>query len=362
MLVAGRGPAGSVAALTLARRGLDVILAAPEQTPARRIGETLPGGARPLLRDLGLMDLLTAGGHLSSPGNRFAWAELQPEHTDAIRHPHGAGWHLDRARFDRDIRASAASTGARIATASVESVAPVANDWSVRLRAPGSIEAVRARAVIDATGRRARLARSLGARRSRDDDLVALYAYYAGGEGSPDRRTLIEATADGWWYNGALPDGPRVVALQTAAATAARIRAGREGWMRRLAATCYIAAAVEGQRQDGALRGCEACGAQTLPAIGRRWIAVGDAALSFDPLSSQGLLTALYTGWKGAEATAAALAGDMGPLEEYARRLDAIRSRYLQQRALAYAEVTRYATHPFWSTRRRHPAYPTAAE
>lgn len=62
VLVAGGGPAGSVAALALARRDLDVILVAPEQTHARRIGETLPGGARPLLRDVGLLDLVTKGG------------------------------------------------------------------------------------------------------------------------------------------------------------------------------------------------------------------------------------------------------------------------------------------------------------
>jgi len=77
VLVAGGGPAGSVAALALARRDLDVILVAPEQTHARRIGETLPGGARPLLRDVGLLDLVAKGVHLRSPGNRLAWADLQ---------------------------------------------------------------------------------------------------------------------------------------------------------------------------------------------------------------------------------------------------------------------------------------------
>jgi hypothetical protein len=36
-------------------------------------------------------------------------------------------------------------------------------------------------------------------------------------------------------------------------------------------------------------------GTTLLPATGDRWAAAGDAALSFDPLSAQGLLDALFT-------------------------------------------------------------------
>lgn len=76
VLVAGGGPAGSVATLALARRSLDVVLVAPESASARHSGETLPGGAAAAARRR------TAGpghqgGHLRSPGNRFAWADLQ---------------------------------------------------------------------------------------------------------------------------------------------------------------------------------------------------------------------------------------------------------------------------------------------
>jgi flavin-dependent dehydrogenase len=40
----------------------------------------------------------------------------------------------------------------------------------------------------------------------------------------------------------------------------------------------------------------EAGGARLEPFHGDGWLACGDAALSFDPLSSQGLLTAIYSG------------------------------------------------------------------
>jgi flavin-dependent dehydrogenase len=45
----------------------------------------------------------------------------------------------------------------------------------------------------------------------------------------------------------------------------------------------------------------EAGGARLDRFFGEGWLACGDAALSFDPSSSQGLLTALYSGKSAAE-------------------------------------------------------------
>jgi hypothetical protein len=42
---------------------------------------------------------------------------------------------------------------------------------------------------------------------------------------------------------------------------------------------------------------------------GDGWIAIGDAALSFDPIASRGLFNALYTAWSGAMACHDVLTG-----------------------------------------------------
>ncbi|MFL6293040.1 MAG: NAD(P)/FAD-dependent oxidoreductase, partial [Thermoanaerobaculia bacterium] len=89
------------------------------------------------------------------------------------------------------------------------------------------------------------------------------------------------------------------------------------------------------------------------PLYGEAWLAVGDAALSFDPLSSQGISTALYCADKAASALGAVLDGDPGALPAYAALLDQIFSGYLQGHRLAYQAETRWADRPFW--RRRSP-------
>jgi flavin-dependent dehydrogenase len=353
VIVAGAGPAGSVAARTLAQAGLRVLLADPAAAAPlagqRRIGETLPGAARSLLRELGLL-VRVEGRHLRSPGAHFLWAAQQLDQMDAIRSPHGAGWHLDRVRFDADLRDAARNAGVACLAGAVSAPGRMPGGW--RLRLAGA--ELCCRVLIDATGRRAQLARALGARRERDGDLIAVHAWYMG-EGEADQRTLIEAEAAGWWYTARLPDQARVVALHLDAEDAATLLRQPGAWRNRLEGTQYIAPTLRGLSLEGPPRATDASGGQTLPAVGERWIAIGDAALSVDPLSSQGMLNALYTGWKGAQAIVQALAGDMSGLESYARTLDGVRNRYRQHRLYAYAEVNRFSEQAFWLHQRRWP-------
>jgi flavin-dependent dehydrogenase len=99
-------------------------------------------------------------------------------------------------------------------------------------------------------------------------------------------------------------------------------------------------------------RGANAGSARLDRFVGDGWIAAGDAALSFDPLSSQGILTALYTGMRAGQALHAHLAGDETALAPYADRLEEIHRAYEQNRTVFYGFEQRWAQAPFW--RRRH--------
>src|SRR5689334_7573862 len=92
--VAGGGPAGAVAALSLARRGWKVCLFDPSVFNADRVGETLPPEINPVLRELGLFDEFLALGPLESPGIVSTWGGIHSE-QDFIRNAHGPGWHID---------------------------------------------------------------------------------------------------------------------------------------------------------------------------------------------------------------------------------------------------------------------------
>ena len=358
VVVAGGGPAGAAAALTLASEGCRVLLADASPTDAFRVGEALPPAARPLLRDLGVLDRFLADGHLPSFGNLSIWGSDQLQAHDHIFDPHGHGWHLDRARFDALLRDAARGAGAELLEGvAIEKVERKDGTWRVRLGAGAKTREVRAGWLVDATGRRSAIARRHGAARRPDDRLVAFYARFrTASEEDADTRTMIESAPDGWWYTALLPSGERVAAWLTDADLADRATLlSPSGFTARLRESPHLGAlfARFGYALHGRPRGTGAGSARLDRFAGEGWLAVGDAALSFDPLSSQGMLTALYTGLRGGQALARVAAGDDSGIPGYTRQLEQVYDTYLRNRLTFYAAEPRWTDRAFWLRRRQ---------
>jgi flavin-dependent dehydrogenase len=336
--VLGGGPAGSAAAIALGRAGLQVVVVHRDEGADFRVGEGLPPTAKGLLRELGVLRQFEAGGHLPSYGNQSAWGSAMLMATDFIRHPHGHGWHLDRCAFDAMLLDAAREHGAEII--GCERIAGAGRDedgWSLDLV---GVTGVAARFVIDATGRSSWLARRAGAARIDDDALMAYIAVVPAED--EDSLTLIEAVESGWWYTALLPRGRRVVVFHTDADLYDGNFTALLGRTRYIRQRC-------GAIGEPMIR--RANGARLDRLFGDGWAAAGDAAVSFDPLSSQGIMTALYSGLRVAGAVVAARSGDRGALASYATALAAIHDSYRRQHNLVYSAERRWPEHPFWQRR-----------
>ena len=77
-------------------------------------------------------------------------------------------------------------------------------------------------------------------------------------------------------------------------------------------------------------------------------MAAGDAGISFDPISGQGLLHALFTGLATADAADRYLSGAIRALDDYQRLSEGIESAYHRHLAHCYVAETRWRTSPFW--------------
>ena len=84
---------------------------------------------------------------------------------------------------------------------------------------------------------------------------------------------------------------------------------------------------------------------------GDGWLAVGDAAQSFDPLSGEGLFHALFSGERAAQALFENFSGRVDALADYAGLSASLWERFLRQRAAAYSAETRWPDTPFWQRR-----------
>jgi flavin-dependent dehydrogenase len=356
--VIGGGPAGSAAARTLAAGGRRVLLVEGSAAAGFKIGEALAPGARLLLDELGMGGRLGEGGHLPCHGNLSAWGSPELRHHGFISNPYGHGWHLDRARFDAALRAGAVAAGATLAPAArLLAVARRGGGWRLGLGGGGGRRQVGCDWLIDASGRAAAVARRLGVARRHDDRLLAVYARFDAAPGAPpdrDSLSFVEAAAEGWWYTARLPGVRRVAALFTDAGLP-WVRRARSpiGFLDLLGRAPRLAERLGRHRYRLAEppRATDARSGRLERFGGEGWLAAGDAAAGFDPLSSQGILTALYAGIKAGRAADAALDGDAGPLAAYDAALAGVYDHFLAQRRRHYAAEHRWPRSPFWAPR-----------
>ncbi len=241
--------------------------------------------------------------------------------------------------------------------------APAAEDeegrWEVEIATPAGREGremLRADFVADATGRSAHLARRLGARRLRYDRLVGAAALMAGAPASQDSYTLVEAVPTGWWYSALMADGRMAVAFLTDGDLLDRGFRGPQGiaaWRAALAGT------RETRERVGDAAIADSDGLRILPAESSRldrisgdgWLAVGDAAAAYDPLSSHGIGSAMASGFYAGNAIADSLAGKEEAVPAYLDLLQRAYGACLDLQRRHYGEERRWPASPFWRRR-----------
>jgi flavin-dependent dehydrogenase len=270
VLVAGAGPAGATVARLLACQGRRVTLVDPGIGATDRL-EVLPPSGFLVLQALNLADILHDP-QVARPclGIRRRWGAMAPEFDDFLRRPGSAGYVVDRARFDVRLRAAASEAGVHIIRGRVVAAQCDGQKIQASIKACGGDLILTAGVAVDATGRPAVLARRLGARRRVMERLVAVRSENSHASNADGEPTWLEVKSRGsnWSYRVAGPGGR----LETWS-----IRRG------------------EDRSRRSAGRSTNASSVRLSPAAGVRWIAVGDAAMAFDPITSQGLVSAFTT-------------------------------------------------------------------
>ena len=320
VVVIGGGPAGSAFAVTAARSGHAVTLLDEGRRLRSWPGESLPAGGGELVASVFGAHVLD--GHVKAYGTAAAWGSDALVSHDSMGHWSGHGWHLDRAAFDAALREVAVSVGVTVVERHVATIDQGEADW-----------------LVDASGRAGAVVSRLGIPRIRVDEQVALVGLVPdrGGE----RVTTVEAVREGWWYSTPLTDGQRVVALVTDVDLVASERVTT--WAASLASTKHISD-LAGSCTGVEVSAYPADTAYREQIVGDGWLAVGDAAVCFDPLSSQGLITGIVMG-----ARAAAML-DTG-LAQWVVDYRAVLDEHIAVRAEFLEAETRWPDAPFWRTR-----------
>jgi 2-polyprenyl-6-methoxyphenol hydroxylase-like FAD-dependent oxidoreductase len=351
-LVVGKGPAACVFAIQMARRGKSILLVPPPtESNQRPWGETLAPRGEFLLGQLGLASVCLAGQY-STQTALSCWGSADPERTDFTFDPHGRMWHVSRPAFDKALQTHAIESGVDTLDKTSHRVAGFTrctDYWEVRLASLNAERAIKVGYIVDATGKSSCIARLMGSKRIFRDQLVAISCVVE--QITDIVPLLIEPVCKGWWYSLGLPQGQLLAVLMTdpklfKLSTEARrslwdAMLGEAPHTRKRAGTC-----------ENALGAASAESARLDNMSGKGWLAIGDAAMSFDPLSSHGLCSAIEQAVDSAERLS--IHGHEAALVEFDAMRKELFGKYQAQRLAFYQSVRRFSGQEFWRNRRVH--------
>ncbi|BFM21361.1 NAD(P)/FAD-dependent oxidoreductase [Gilvimarinus japonicus] len=348
IVVLGAGIAGATAALALAPVARVTIIDKLAVIPARA-GDCLPAPAGRILRRLGLWQEFTQQDHLPCLGMQSYWGADQAVIQDSLRNPDGHGWHLHRPQFESLLQRTAQTRGVDfIRPATVTAVEPCTAGWQLTL---DSGDVINTGWVIDASGRKASFARKLGAERVNDDSLIAAWGVIAqdAAQGMQRNMASIAAAENGWWYSAPLPNKQRLLAYHSdqALLNTAQWRHSVPFKSAALQQRALAGLCLEASLATLNYQGITAANSTKLNQVcGERWAAIGDAALSFDPLSSQGMYNGMASAMQLADLI---LEGSVQ--KKYPQQVHAIWQHYLKHKAFFYGQERRFVNQPFWQDR-----------
>jgi len=355
--VIGGGPAGSAAARLLASWGQSVIvLARSPRQPA--LAESLPPSCFKLFDEIGVRAAIDRTGFIRATGNTVQWADRarRVELFDRA----GLGYQVARDRFDEVLLDGAQAAGASVERdVSVREATLEPDVWRVLIDRPAGQDEVRARWVLDCSGRAGVIARRGWRRMDAAARTIAVCGVWDRTDSWPledATHTLVESYANGWAWSIPVSAARRFVTVMldprvTSVPGRAELDAAYHAELARAPA---LRALVDGATMMGVPWACDATPYSSARVAGDGALLVGDAASFVDPLSSFGVKKALASAWLAAVVVHTALldpsmADDAAEL--FATRELAM-ADHLRQGAAALARDAAGAHEtPFWSAR-----------
>jgi flavin-dependent dehydrogenase len=347
VVVLGAGPAGTAAAIRLAHLGIDVALVERVCFPRRHVGICIAEETATLLGFLGVAEPFRSSAPWRRALTAVHWGGAGPQFVEQ------RGYHVDRGKLDQLLLARASDEGVTIYQPARAMLPPavIEGGYHCDLLVAGTAQRISCDFLIDAAGRRPALS---GARTKDSPPLIAIHADWRL-RSNPPFDGLIEAGTDAWaWYAQTAKDRATVsVFIDPRRDRSCGGNSLRAGYEHLLGQFPVLRSSLSGERcsEPGA---CNATSSHAVDVIGPHHIRIGDACMSVDPLSSQGVHLALQSGIQSAiivntilrRPAAAELAREF-----YRARICERVTLFSRRMRDEYARVAARSQHPFWQER-----------
>jgi len=363
VVILGAGVAGCATALSLIQleRDLKILIIERKSKENKikdtevRVGETLPPQTAGRLTELGLWKNFQKSNFQRSYGTSALWGTDEIYHNEFIASPYGYGWHIDRDKFDQLLIDHTIKLGVDIIfeTSLIAFDKVEGNNWQIKLKASAQENTVSCKIMVDGTGKKASIATKLGAKKLKSDRLIGIIrAYDSSNNLLAGSGAMVESVHNGWWYSSVLNDETSILCFMTDAdISKSECLADMKKFEEQLNQTKYTKQRVGNSKSSLQIK---AAHTQILDHVtGDGWIAVGDSASSYDPLSALGVFKSLNMSKYASFAILDYLKGNKKGLSRYDRIIKKDFDSFLKKKDDYYGEEGRFPDSQFWIRRNK---------
>lgn len=360
VLIVGGGPSGTSAALSILQHSsLSVILTDNTAFDVSRVGEHVDASLFKLLSYLEIeKDDFEADSFIEGYNSLAAWGNEVITSRSSIHNPESKSFQLDREKFDLLMLSEITNRGGKIfpRTKCIQ-IEQLENDsWELQMKhqTKGNFT-IRTKFLIDASGRQGHLCRMLNLKVIKYDQLVGISAFLRFREPKIlPQEIFLETVKHGWWYSATLPGDRLVFTLFTDADIIKTQQLQKPGnWNKLLLETKHIGKRIQNTIADEQLWVRNAFSQLSDSSVKNNFLAIGDAAAAFDPISSMGIGFAVSSACNAARAIEHFFSsdGDDSYIRTYQEDLKTIFGNYLNLRKQYYHMEQRWAKELFWDRR-----------
>ena len=313
--VAGGGPAGSSAAISLRQHGHSVVLFERETFPRFHIGESLLSTANDAFAALGVAKQIEAASFPEKWGARLFTHDGESgryvDFTNVREVTRAQTYQVPREEFDRILLSRGREAGVEVREGCNVSSCEFTRDavvLDVASRADGATARLQVRALVDATGRGGLLARKFNLRT--EEPLlanIAIFSHYTNvprlQAARPDDIRLIARSDAGWFWLIPISKELTSVGVVLPKALYRKLANGdsaEETLNRTISDTPIVAELMREARREWPVRVEKDFSYSASAYAGDRWVLAGDAGSFLDPVFSTGVSIAMESGIEAA--------------------------------------------------------------